>query len=84
MAVKFGPYIYLPPYMEVRRGARLLVIISVSERLGRDPHFVITPPDRQGFGVGVGDTQDAESTAKHLRSVQQLADVTTDEGSERG
>ncbi|RCG29085.1 hypothetical protein DQ384_22370 [Sphaerisporangium album] len=82
MAAKFGPRIYLPPYMEVRRGTRLLVTISVSERMGRDPHFVITPPGRQGFGFGVGDIQDAASTAKHLRSVRQLADVTTDEGSE--
>ncbi|MEU9890924.1 hypothetical protein [Sphaerisporangium sp. NPDC051011] len=82
MAAKFGPYTYLPPYMEVRRGSRLLVIISVSERLGREPHFVINVPGRLGFEVGAGVTQDAASTATHLRSVRELADVSTDEGRE--
>jgi hypothetical protein len=82
MRAKFGPRIYLPPYMEVRRGTRLLATISVSERMGRDPYFVVTPPGRPGFGVGAGDIQDAESTVKHLRSARPLTDVTADEGRE--
>lgn len=66
----YGPRAYLPPHMEVRDGARLVVTISVSERAGRRPYFMVTLPG--GIQVRMGDVTDAESTAGYVRRVPEL------------
>ncbi|MEV6979920.1 hypothetical protein AB0M95_01450 [Sphaerisporangium sp. NPDC051017] len=82
MRVKYGARIYLPPYMEVRIGSRLVVTISVSQRMGRPPFFLAKPPGDLSVGVMAGEVGDTESTAKHIRSVQELAGVSTDDDGE--
>jgi hypothetical protein len=65
-----GPREHLPPYLEVRNGARLVVTVWVSDRLGRRPCFMITLPG--GLDVRMSDTSDAESTAGYVRRVPEL------------
>jgi hypothetical protein len=72
----WGPRGYLPPYLEVRDGARLVVTISVSERAGRRPFYVVTLPG--GLQVRMGEVGDAESTAGYVRQMPGLLDGVED------